>query len=250
MSVICITGATAGIGLATAERFLVNGWKVIATGRRKERLDALNQKYPGQVLALEFDVRDKEAVATAFASLPEEFKNIDVLMNNAGLGLGLSPAHECELDDWETMVDTNIKGTLYVTRAVLPRMVARKQGYVINLGSIAGTYAYPGGNVYGATKGFMLQFSRGLRCDVHGTGIRVSDIEPGLLESEFSQVRFKGDEQKVTNLYKNGNPLIPEDVAETVWWLVSLPERVNVTQVEIMPTTQSLAAARVYRGEE
>lgn len=244
MPVVCVTGATSGIGRATVERFVKEGWEAVALGRRDERLAALAAEHPGRIRTTRLDVRDREDVERAFADMGD----IDVLVNNAGLALGLDPAQECSLDDWDAMVDTNIKGLLYCTRAALPGMVARKAGHVVNLGSIAGTYAYPGSNVYGASKGFVLQFSRGLRCDLHGTGVRVTDIEPGLLESEFSNVRFKGDESRFENLYKNAHPLRPEDVADAIWWVATRPAHVNVSQVEIMPTTQSLASARVFKG--
>lgn len=244
MPVVCVTGATSGIGRATVERFVKEGWEAVALGRREERLAALAAEHPGRIRTVRLDVRSRGDVENAF----NDMGAIDVLVNNAGLALGLEPAQECSLDDWDTMVDTNIKGLLYCTRAALPGMVARKAGHVVNLGSIAGTYAYPGSNVYGASKGFVLQFSRGLRCDLHGTGVRVTDIEPGLLESEFSDVRFKGDASRFENLYTNAHPLRPEDVADAIWWVATRPAHVNVSQVEIMPTTQSLASARVFKG--
>lgn len=244
MPVVCVTGATSGIGRATVERFVREGWEAVALGRREERLAALAAEHPGRLRTVRLDVRRRDDVERAF----KDMGDIDVLVNNAGLALGLEPAQECSLDDWDTMVDTNIKGLLYCTRAALPGMVARKAGHVVNLGSIAGTYAYPGSNVYGASKGFVLQFSRGLRCDLHGTGVRVTDIEPGLLESEFSDVRFKGDQSRFENLYTNAHPLRPEDVADAIWWVATRPAHVNVSQVEIMPTTQSLASARVFKG--
>ena len=244
MPVVCVTGATSGIGRATVERFVKEGWEAVALGRREERLAALAAEHPDRIRTARLDVRHRDEVEQVFKAMGD----IDVLVNNAGLALGLEPAQECSLDDWDTMVDTNIKGLLYCTRAALPGMVARKAGHVVNLGYIAGTYAYPGSNVYGASKGFVLQFSRGLRCDLHGTGVRVTDIEPGLLESEFSDVRFKGDESRFENLYKNAHPLRPEDVADAIWWVTTRPAHVNVSQVEIMPTTQSLASARVFKG--
>ena len=244
MPVVCVTGATSGIGRATVERFVKEGWEAVALGRREERLAALAAEHPDRIRTARLDVRHRDEVEQVFKAMGD----IDVLVNNAGLALGLEPAQECSLDDWDTMVDTNIKGLLYCTRAALPGMVARKAGHVVNLGSIAGTYAYPGSNVYGASKGFVLQFSRGLRCDLHGTGVRVTDIEPGLLESEFSDVRFKGDESRFENLYKNAHPLRPEDVADAIWWVTTRPAHVNGSQVEIMPTTQSLASARVFKG--
>ena len=249
MPVVCITGATSGIGRATAERFVREGWTVVALARREERLRELQAAHPDGVFCLKLDVRDKDAVARVFGEVLERFGAPDVLVNNAGLALGLEPAQACSLDDWDTMVDTNIKGLLYCTRAVLPGMADRRSGHVVNLGSIAGTYAYPGSNVYGASKGFVLQFSRGLRCDLHGTGVRVTDIDPGLLESEFSDVRFKGETARFAELYKNAHPLRPEDIADTIWWVVSRPPHVNISQVEVMPTTQSLAPARVFKGE-
>ena len=248
MPVAYITGATSGIGRATAERFIEEGWTVVAMARREERLQELKDAHPDNVHCFKLDVRDKAAVEHVFAEAKERFGAPDVLVNNAGLALGLEPAQACSLDDWDTMVDTNIKGLLYCTRAALPGMVERHSGHVVNLGSIAGTYAYPGSNVYGASKGFVLQFSRGLRCDLHGTGVRVTDIEPGLLESEFSNVRFKGDESRFDTLCENAHPLRPEDIADTIWWVVSRPAHVNVSQVEVMPTTQSLASARVFKG--
>ncbi len=182
--IACITGATSGIGRATAERFVAEGWKVIATGRREDRLQELVAAAgSGMVLPLPLDVSDRAAVERTFAALPAAFAEIDMLVNNAGLALGLEPAHQCNLDDWDTMVDTNIKGLTYCTRAILPGMVARGRGHVVNVGSIAGSYAYPGGNVYGATKAFVEQFSRNLRCDLHGTGVRVTNVEPGFLET-------------------------------------------------------------------
>ena len=247
MPVICVTGATSGIGKAVVDRFVKEGWQVIAAGRRRERLEALEAQYPGKVLGMPLDVRNREAVSEAFASLPSDYAEIDVLVNSAGLALGLEPAQECSLDDWDTMIDTNIKGLTYCTRTVLPGMVERKRGHIVNIGSIAGTYAYPGSNVYGATKGFVLQFSRALRCDLHGTGVRVTNVEPGLLETEFSNVRFKGDDAKADSVYEGTEPLRPEDLADVVWWVATRPAHVNVCEIEVMPTVQSLASSRVYK---
>ncbi|DAB35614.1 MAG TPA: NAD(P)-dependent oxidoreductase [Sulfurospirillum cavolei] len=194
-----------------------------------------------------FDVRDKKAVFDAIASLPEAYKNIDILVNNAGLALGLGHANEVDIEDWETMVDTNIKGLLYVTRAVLPIMVERKSGYIFNLGSIAGNWPYEGGNVYGATKAFVKQFSLNLRTDLRGTNVRVTNIEPGFSETEFSDVRFKGDTTKAKKVYEGTKALDKEDIADTIFTLAHLPPHVNVNRIEIMPTMQSCGGLFVER---
>ncbi|WP_353116596.1 SDR family NAD(P)-dependent oxidoreductase [Nitratidesulfovibrio sp.] len=247
--IVCITGATAGFGAATARRFAADGWRIIATGRRQDRLDALVAELGADTcLPLCFDVRDGDAVQAALQNLPEAWRAVDVLVNNAGLALGLEPAHRCNMDDWTTMVDTNIKGLLHVTRALLPGMVERGRGHVVNLGSITGTYAYPGANVYGGTKAFVMQFSRGLRADLHGTGVRVTNIEPGLAESEFSVVRFGGDADRAAKLYQGTDPLRPEDIADTIAWAVSCPAHVNVNRIEVMPTCQSFGALPVHRA--
>ena len=248
MAVICITGASSGIGEAAARRFATEGWQVIVTARRGDRLDRLTQDYPGKVLPLILDVRDRKAVESALAGLPADYVAIDVLVNSAGLALGLSPAQETDLDDWETMVDTNIKGLLYCTRFLLPGMVQRGKGHVINIGSIAGSYAYPGGNVYGATKAFVEQFSRNLRCDLHGTGVRVTNVEPGMLETEFSLVRFKGDAKASSSVYEGSDPLQANDIAEILWWVNAMPARVNINRVEVMPVCQSNGGMRVWKG--
>ncbi len=246
--VVLITGATSGFGEATAEKFAVSGYKVIITGRRRERLDAFKAKFPTcDILPICFDVRDKKAVFDAIASLPEAYKNIDILVNNAGLALGLGHANEVDIEDWETMVDTNIKGLLYVTRAVLPIMVERKSGYVFNLGSIAGNWPYEGGNVYGATKAFVKQFSLNLRTDLRGTNVRVTNIEPGFSETEFSDVRFKGDTTKAKKVYEGTKALDKTDIADTIFTLAQLPPHVNVNRIEIMPTMQSCGGLFVER---
>ena len=245
---ILITGATSGFGEATAERFVKEGYNVIITGRRKERLDTFKARFQtANILPLCFDVRDKKAVFEAIASLPEPYKTIDILVNNAGLALGLGKAYEADLDDWERMIDTNIKGLLYVTKAVLPSMVARKSGYIFNIGSTAGSWPYEGGNVYGATKAFVKQFSLNLRTDLRGTHIRVTNIEPGLSHTEFSDVRFKGDTQKAQKLYEDTQSLEKEDIANTIFTLSTLPEHVNVNRIEIMPTVQSFGGLLVER---
>lgn len=243
--IACITGATSGIGRAAAIRFVQEGWKVIGTGRREERLGELAAALGGAFLPLPLDVRKRQAVAGAFASLPEEFSPIDLLINNAGLALGQEPAWEARLDDWEAMVDTNIKGLYYCVRAVLGGMVRRGAGHIVNISSIAGSYAYPGGNVYGSTKAFVKMFSQSLRCDLHGAGVRVTNVEPGMLESEFSLVRYKGDEDRARGLYADADPLTPEDLAGILWYVASLPAHVNICRLEVMPTCQSAGPLRV-----
>lgn len=247
MRTIVITGVTSGFGLATARLFLAQGWQVVGTGRRQERLQALHSEFGSHFLPLCFDIQNAEATAEALR-LPHGWDQVDVLVNNAGLALGLEPAQEAHLDDWETMIDTNIKGMIYATKALVPHMVAKKHGHIVNLGSIAGTYPYPGGNVYGATKAFVKQFSLNLRADLHGSMVRVTNIEPGLAESEFSVVRFKGDQGRADSVYTNCSPLTPEDIAEAVHWAVHLPAHVNINRIEIMPTCQSSSALNVYKG--
>ncbi|MDD4506868.1 MAG: SDR family NAD(P)-dependent oxidoreductase, partial [Sulfurospirillaceae bacterium] len=224
------------------------GYKVIVTGRRKERLLNLKNTLVGcDILPLCFDVTNKKEVFDAIASLPAEYKNIDILVNNAGLALGLGKANDADLDDWETMVDTNIKGLLYVTKAVLPIMVERKSGYIFNLGSIAGNWPYEGGNVYGATKAFVKQFSLNLRTDLRGTNIRVTNVEPGFSKTEFSDVRFKGDKERADQVYKGTKALDKEDIANAIFSLSQLPAHVNVNRIEMMPTMQSCGGLFVER---
>ncbi len=245
-----VTGASAGFGRAISERFLRDGYRVIATARRMEPLRELQQKYGDAVLSVSLDVRDEQAVAAMALSLPEVWRDIDVLVNNAGLALGKEKAQEADFQDWRTMIDTNVTGLALMTHAFLPGMVARKRGLVINIGSVAGKYPYPGGNVYGATKAFVAQFSRNLRADLAGTGVRVTDVQPGLVgETEFSLVRYKGDQERTAAMYAGAHPLRPEDIAETVAWVASLPPHVNVNAIEVMPTSQSFAALTVTRDE-
>nr|WP_320010420.1 SDR family oxidoreductase [uncultured Desulfobulbus sp.] len=248
---ICITGATSGFGLACAERFAAEGWQMILTGRRTDRLQALQQKLGATVPVhiAELDVRDFKAVEAMVADLPEAFQDIDVLVNNAGLALGLAGADKTDIADWETMIDTNVKGLCYLTRCVLPHMVERNQGHIINMGSVAGNYPYPGGNVYGATKAFVKQFSRNLLTDLNHTKVRVTNIEPGLAESEFSVVRFHGDQQKADAVYKGTEPLRPVDIAEIVHWVTSVPPHVNINTVEVMPVCQSCGPLAIHRDE-
>jgi 3-hydroxy acid dehydrogenase / malonic semialdehyde reductase len=247
---ILVTGATSGFGLAIARRFAEAGHKVVAAGRRRERLQALVAASGDQTIhALELDVRDRRAVEDAIAGLPAGFADIDVLVNNAGLAVGLEPAQAADLDGWEAMVDTNVKGLMYVTRAVLPRMVARDTGHVVNIGSTAASYPYPGGNVYGATKAFVRQLSLNLRADLVGTRVRVTEIDPGLVGgTEFSNVRFRGDDARAAGIYDGADALTPEDVADAVFWAATRPARVNINVIELMPVTQAFGPLVVHRG--
>lgn len=246
--IILVTGATAGFGESITRRFVQQGHKVIATGRRQERLQELKDELGESIITLQLDVRNRAAIEQAMEQLPAQWRNIDVLVNNAGLALGMEPAHKADPDDWETMIDTNNKGLVYMTRAVLPGMVERNRGHIINIGSTAGSWPYAGGNVYGATKAFVRQFSLNLRADLHKTAIRVTDIEPGLVGgTEFSNVRFKGDDGKVEKTYENANALTAEDVTEAVWWVATLPKHVNINTLEMMPVSQSFAGLSVHR---
>ena len=247
---VFITGATSGFGEACARRFAQAGWKLVITGRRTERLDALAAELSPttEVLALTLDVRDRAAMQAAIDALPADFAKLRGLVNNAGLALGTDPAQRCSLDDWETMVDTNVKGLMYATRMLLPRLIAHGAGASIaNIGSVAGRWPYPGGNVYGGTKAFVRQFSLNLRCDLVGTGVRVSDLEPGLCESEFSLVRFGGDQARYDATYAGADPVQPEDIAETVFWLMNQPPHININTLEIMPVSQSWAGFAIER---
>ncbi|MBS4432054.1 bifunctional NADP-dependent 3-hydroxy acid dehydrogenase/3-hydroxypropionate dehydrogenase YdfG [Pectobacterium punjabense] len=246
--IIFVTGATAGFGESITRKFISAGHKVIATGRRQERLDALKVELGEALYTLKLDVRDRQAIEQAVSSLPAEWRAIDVLVNNAGLALGLEPAHKASVDDWENMIDTNNKGLVFMTRALLPDMVDRNIGHVINIGSTAGNWPYAGGNVYGASKAFVQQFSLGLRADLSGTRIRVTNIEPGLVGgTEFSAVRFKGNDEKVNKTYDNTTPLTAEDVSEAVFWVATLPAHVNINTLEMMPVSQSFAGLSVHR---
>ena len=241
---ILITGATSGFGAACARKFARQDWQLILTGRREERLEQLQTELGSAVREIiPLDIRDRHQV---FAQLTR-LENIDLLLNNAGLALGLEPAWEVDIEDWETMVDTNNKGLFYCTRALLPQMVEKNHGHIINIGSTAGSWPYPGGNVYGATKAFVEQFSRNLRADLHGKAIRVTNIAPGMAESEFSKVRFKGDQQSADKVYQGTKPLQPEDIAEMVWWVANLPPHVNINAIEAMSVDQSWAGLAVHR---
>lgn len=247
--IVFVTGASAGFGAAIARTFVKGGHRVIATARRKDRLLELSKELGEALLPVELDVRDDAAIKSVAAGLPTEFADIDVLVNNAGLALGLEPAQRASLDDWNNMIDTNCKGLVTVTHALLPGMVERNRGHVFNLGSVAATYPYAGGNVYGATKAFVRQFSLNLRADLSGTALRVTDIEPGLCGgTEFSNVRFKGDDAKAANVYKDVEPLTAEDIANAIYWIATLPAHVNINTIEMMPVAQSFAGLSVHRG--
>ncbi len=234
-----VTGATAGFGAAITHRLIADGHRVVGAGRRVERLDALAGELGEAFLPWTLDVTDAAALAALPGALPGDWREIDILVNNAGLALGVAAAHEAVLDDWERMVMTNVLGLMRLTHAVLPGMVTRGRGDVINLGSVAANYPYPGGNVYGATKAFVQQFTLGLKADLVGTGVRVSDVQPGLVGgTEFSNIRFKGDDAKAAAMYANTCPMGPDDIAETVAWIIGLPAHLNVNRIELMPTVQ------------
>jgi 3-hydroxy acid dehydrogenase/malonic semialdehyde reductase len=247
---VFIPGASSGFGAATARRFAARGDRIIAVARRTERLHSLADELgPDVVLPLTLDVRDRADVERVTASLPPDWADIDILVNNAGLALGLEPAQEADLDQWVQMIETNCTGLVTMTRALLPRMVARHAGHIVNLGSIAGTYPYPGGNVYGATKAFVHQFSLNLRSDLHGTGIRVTCIEPGLSGgTEFSVVRFGGDAERAAGVYTGAHPLTADDIAAAIEWATSQPPNVNVNTIELMATSQSFAPFQIHRS--
>lgn len=245
---ILITGASAGFGEAMCRAFTAAGFNVVGAARRMEKLQALAEELGGSFYPLQMDVADTSSVPAALQSLPEGFREIDCLINNAGLALGLDSADKADFADWQTMIQTNIVGLTFLTRQILPQMVERKSGYIINIGSIAGNYPYPGGNVYGATKAFVRQFSLNLRADLAGTGIRVTDIEPGLCGgTEFSNVRFKGDDERAAGVYENIRFIRPEDIADTALWLYRRPAHMNVNIIEIMPVAQSFGTLPVIR---
>jgi len=250
---VLVTGATAGFGEATTRRFLINGHKVIALGRRVERLEALKVSLPAEqqknLLTLAVDLCDSSQVDGLAATLPAEFSKVTVLVNNAGLALGLELAHKAFIADWDRMIDTNIKGLVHMTRAFLPGMVERNCGHIINIGSVAGSYAYPGSNVYGSTKAFVNQFSLNLRADLAKTALRVTCIEPGLASgTEYSNVRFKGDDAKAEKVYEGVQALSSDDIAETIYWSATLPSHVNINILEVMPVQQSFAGTVIHRN--
>jgi 3-hydroxy acid dehydrogenase/malonic semialdehyde reductase len=245
---VFVTGASSGFGAAIARRFAADGALVIATARRTEPLATLAREFGPNILPLALDVRDRTAVEQAVAGLPTPFSHVDVLVNNAGLARGLQPAQRADPDHWQQMLDTNCAGLLHCTRAVLPGMVARGRGHLINLGSTAGSYPYPGANVYGATKAFVHQFSLNLRSDLHGTGVRVTCIEPGMSGgTEFSTVRFDGDEATARAVYADMQPLTADNIAAAVHWAVSQPAHVNINTIELMPVAQSFAPFQIHR---
>ena len=245
---ILVTGATAGFGAAFTRRFARDGHRVIAAGRRAERLDGLRAELGDAVLPFPLDVTDAAAVAALPGSLPEGWRQVDVLVNNAGLALGVGPAQGAKLAEWDTMVATNITGLIHMTRALFPGMVERDSGHIVNLGSIAGNVSYPGGNVYGGTKAFVGRFTDNLKADLVGTGVRVTSIEPGLVGgSEFSTVRMGGDAEKAAAVYAGTTPLTPEDIAEAVAWVVGLPAHVNINSMEMMPTCQAVGPLTIKR---
>ena len=246
-AIVLVTGASAGIGAAIARQFAAGGSRVVTVARRLEKLEVLASEFGDRILPVSVDVRDAAAVGQAITGLPPSWADIDVLVNNAGLSLGLEPAHEAKLDDWERMIDTNIKGATYFTRAILPGMVQRNRGHVINIGSITAEYAYPGSHIYGGTKAFLRQFSFGLRADLLGTAVRVTAFEPGMTGgTEFSNVRF-GDDAKAAKTYEGLEPLTADDIAETVCWIASRPPRVNVNLLSMMPICQSFARPALAR---
>ncbi|MGA7160010.1 MAG: SDR family oxidoreductase [Bacteroidota bacterium] len=240
---VFITGASSGIGASCAEQFARQGAKLMLGARRNERLlalaETLRKKYSSDIHTLQIDVREGEQVTSALNALPEQWKRISVLVNNAGLASGLSPIQEGDVDDWDRMIDTNMKGLLYVTRAVLRGMIERGEGHIINIGSIAGYQFYPKGNVYSATKAAVHALTNAMRLDLHGTGIRVSSIDPGLVETEFSIVRFHGDKEQADKTYEGMTPLTPDEVADAVIYCATRPLHINIQQIVLMPTDQA-----------
>jgi hypothetical protein len=249
LETIFITGASAGFGEACARVFAAEGKRLILAARREENLVKLRKELvdAAGVHIVQLDVRDRTAIEAVVASLPSDFRKIDVLVNNAGLALGLKPSYQVDIEDWEVMVDTNVKGLMYCTRTILPGMVERNCGHIVNISSTAASWPYPGGNVYGGTKAFVSQFSRNLRADLLGTLVRVTCIEPGMAETEFSKVRFHGDSDKADQVYTGTEPLTAFDIAETVSWVVNRPAHVNINSLELMPVDQAWGALAVHR---
>nr|WP_298968372.1 SDR family NAD(P)-dependent oxidoreductase [uncultured Halomonas sp.] len=250
MPSVLITGATSGFGKAAAQRFAKAGWSLILTGRREERLEALEKELSQQVpvLTLALDVRDSDAVTDSISNLPEKFLPLTCLINNAGLALAPEPAQKVALQDWHTMIDTNITGLVNVTHAALPLLLKNSEGAsILNLGSVAGQWPYPGGHVYGASKAFVQQFSYNLRCDLLGTGVRVTDLAPGMAETEFTLVRTKGNQAASDALYRGTTPLQAEDIAEQLYYLATLPPHININRLEIMSVRQAWSAFAIDR---
>ena len=245
--IVLITGATSGIGKSCAEFFSKKGYKTILIGRRKKRLISISKKLKKPSLPLQLDVRDKKEVFKTISELPKNFEKISVIKNNAGLAWGVEPAQDADLKKWETMIDTNCKGLIYMTKAVLPDLIKRNNGHIINIGSVAGTYPYSGGNVYGGTKSFVKQFSLGLKSDLLGTKIRITNIEPGMTNTEFSKIRYSGDKKKADKVYEKMSPLTGLDIAETIYWCVKRPKHVNINSVELMPLQQGFNFFAVSR---
>jgi 3-hydroxy acid dehydrogenase / malonic semialdehyde reductase len=251
--VALITGATSGIGSATTTRFLDEGWRVIALGRRIERLEEMRNSLASTIVPNLFigrlDVSDSDATQNFFASLPDGFSDVDLLVNNAGGALGLEPAQSADSSDWDQMIDVNIKGVMHLTGVVLPGMLQRHRGHIINIGSVAGTYPYPGGNVYGATKAFVHQYTQDLREQLADTPIRFTSIEPGMVSNtEFSNVRFKGDLQRVEKIYENVEAMSPKDIAEAIYWVANTPPSMNINRIQLMPVQQAFGPQYVHRA--
>jgi serine 3-dehydrogenase len=244
---LLVTGATSGFGAAIVERFVRNGWRIVATGRRVERLQRLVERHGAdRVHAAAFDMRDGDAMQAALDAIPAPFRDIDVLVNNAGLALGTAPAQRADLAQWRQMIDTNVTALATMTHALLPSLIERR-GAIVNISSIAGSYPYGGGNVYGATKAFVTQFTLNLRADLHGTGVRVTSIEPGLAQTEFTLVRTSGDQGASDTLYEGAHPITGDDIAESVWWVANLPPHLNINRLEVMPVSQSFAGFQIHR---
>lgn len=243
-----ITGATSGFGEASVRRFVKAGWRVVATGRRADRLKKLADEFGAdKVCTAMFDMRKPEAIEAALAGLPAAFRDIDLLINNAGLALGTAPAQKADLDQWNQMIETNITGLATITHKLLDTLIARK-GAIINISSVAASYPYPGGNVYGGTKAFVAQFSLGLRSDLHGTGVRVTSVEPGMAETEFTLVRTSGNQEVSDKLYQGAGPMTAENIADTLFWIATLPPHMNINRIELMPVNQSFSPFQVHRA--
>ena len=247
--IVLITGATSGFGMSCAELFAKKGYKTILIGRRKDRLVKLSKKLGEKKnLPIQLDVRDKVKVYKEVDNLPKDFKKISVLINNAGLAWGFETAQDVDIEKWETMIDTNCKGLVYMTKAVLPGLIKRNKGHIVNIGSVAGSYPYGGGNVYGGTKAFVKQFSLGLKSDLLGTRVKITNIEPGMADTEFSLVRFSGNKKKAKDVYKNMTPLTGTDIAETIFWAINRPSHVNINRIELMPLQQGFNFFAVSRS--